>query len=256
MSFGLRALLSGVGLEVPSGAIVIAPSTVITAFVVGTAITVLSALWPAVRSSRVKPIAALRDVAIDVSGSSVARTGAGVAVLGLGVGAFIAGILNIGPALALIGFGTVATDHRRVRARPGHRPTAHARAGGARRGHLRHHRAPGPGERQAQPQAHVGHRLGPHDRRDPGRLHHHPGLLVQGRDLRHAVGVAEGRLRRRPPGRSATEASAPRSRPTCRPCARWRRCRRPGRPRSKWVAPRRRWRPSTSGPSAGWPTSA
>ena len=109
MSFGLRALLSGVGLEVPSGSIVIAPSTVITAFAVGIAITVVSALWPAVRSSRVKPIAALRDVAIDVSGSSVARTGAGVAVLALGVTAFTLGILNVGPALALIGFGTLAT---------------------------------------------------------------------------------------------------------------------------------------------------
>jgi putative ABC transport system permease protein len=109
MSFGLRALLGGVGLEVPSGSIVIAPSTVITALVVGTVITVISALWPAVRSSRVKPIAALRDVAIDVSGSSVARTAAGVAVLALGVGAFILGVLNIGPALALIGFGTLAT---------------------------------------------------------------------------------------------------------------------------------------------------
>ncbi|MFN2505018.1 MAG: ABC transporter permease [Acidimicrobiales bacterium] len=107
MSFGLRALLSAVGLEVPSGAIVIAPSTVITAFAVGTAITVASALWPAVRSSRVKPIAALRDVAIDVSGSSVARTVAGLAVLALGVASFAAGIF--GSALALIGFGTVAT---------------------------------------------------------------------------------------------------------------------------------------------------
>ena len=109
MSFGLRALLSAVGLEVPSGPIVIAPSTVITAFVVGTVITVASALWPAVRSSRVKPIAALRDVAIDVSGSSVARTGAGLAVLGLGVASFAAGIFGAGSALVLIGFGTVAT---------------------------------------------------------------------------------------------------------------------------------------------------
>jgi len=109
MSFGLRALLSAVGLEVPSGPIVITPSTVLTAFVVGTAITVASALWPAVRSSRVKPIAALRDVAIDVSGSSLARTGAGLAVLGLGVASFAAGILGAGSALVLIGFGTVAT---------------------------------------------------------------------------------------------------------------------------------------------------
>ena len=62
---------------------------------VGTAITVISALWPAVRSSRVKPIAALRDVAIDVSGSSVVRTGAGMAALALGVAAFTAGTLNM-----------------------------------------------------------------------------------------------------------------------------------------------------------------
>jgi putative ABC transport system permease protein len=88
---------------------VITPSTVVTAFVVGTVITVVSALWPAVRSSRVKPIAALRDVAIDVSGSSVARTGAGLAVLGLGVASFTAGILGAGSPLALIGFGTVVT---------------------------------------------------------------------------------------------------------------------------------------------------
>ncbi len=109
MSFGLRALLSAVGLEVPSGPIVIAPSTVITAFLVGTAITVVSALWPAVRSSRVKPIAALRDVAIDVSGSSLVRTGAGVAILGLGVASFAVGLFGGGSPLVLIGFGTVAT---------------------------------------------------------------------------------------------------------------------------------------------------
>jgi putative ABC transport system permease protein len=109
LSFGLRALLSAVGLEIPSGPIVIATSTVVAAFVVGTAITVASALLPAVRSSRVKPIAALRDVAIDVSASSVTRTVAGTAVLGLGVASFTAGILGKGSALALIGLGTVAT---------------------------------------------------------------------------------------------------------------------------------------------------
>ncbi|MEN3315738.1 MAG: putative transport system permease protein [Acidimicrobiaceae bacterium] len=109
MSFGLRALLSAVGLQIPSGSIVISSSTVVTAFVVGTVITVLSALAPAVRSSRVKPIAALRDVAIDVSGSSVARTAAGMVVLGLGVASFVAGTLGAGPAPALIGLGAVAT---------------------------------------------------------------------------------------------------------------------------------------------------
>ncbi|HEX7196556.1 MAG TPA: FtsX-like permease family protein, partial [Candidatus Limnocylindria bacterium] len=109
LSFALRALLSGVGLEVPGGPIVIASSTVILAFGVGTAITVSSALLPAVRSSGVKPIAALRDVAIDVSASSAKRTVIGMTVLGLGVASFTAGILGAGTALALIGFGAVAT---------------------------------------------------------------------------------------------------------------------------------------------------
>jgi putative ABC transport system permease protein len=109
LSYGLRALLAAVGLDVPGGPIVIAPATVILAFGVGTAITVSSALLPALRSSRVKPIAALRDVAIDVSSSSAKRTVIGTVVLILGVGAFTAGILGAGTALALIGFGSLAT---------------------------------------------------------------------------------------------------------------------------------------------------
>ncbi len=236
MSFGLRALLSAVGLEVPSGPIVIAPSTVITAFLVGTAITVVSALWPAVRSSRVKPIAALRDVAIDVSGSSVVRTGAGLAILGLGVASFAVGIFGGGSALALIGFGTVATIIGVFVLGPVLAiPLMHV-LGAPVAGHLRHHRAPGPGERQAQPQAHLGHRLGPHDRRGPGRLHHHPGLLDQGGDLGHAVASRCRPTTSSPPGRSATAVSARRSRPTCRPCPRWPRSRRCGRARSRWTA--------------------
>ena len=109
MSIALRALLSAVGLEVPGGSIVIEPSTVVTAFVVGTMITVASALLPAVRSSRVKPVAALRDVAVDASGSSLRRTGIGVAIVALGAAMFTAGTLGLGSALAFIGFGTVAT---------------------------------------------------------------------------------------------------------------------------------------------------
>jgi putative ABC transport system permease protein len=107
LSFGLRALLRGVGLDVPGGPIVVEASTVVTALSVGTVITVVSAVLPAVRSSRVKPIAALRDVAVDASGSSLVRTAAGLAVLGLGAASFTAGSLGVGSALALIGLGTM-----------------------------------------------------------------------------------------------------------------------------------------------------
>jgi putative ABC transport system permease protein len=108
LSFGLRALLGGVGLDVPSGPIVVEASTVVAAFVVGTVITVVSAALPAFRSSRVKPIAALRDVAVDASGSSLARTAAGVTIIGLGAASFGAGSAGVGSALALIGLGTMA----------------------------------------------------------------------------------------------------------------------------------------------------
>jgi putative ABC transport system permease protein len=107
LSFGLRALLEGVGLDVPTGPIVIEASTVVGAFAVGTFITVVSAVLPALRSSRVKPITALRDVAVDASASSVARTAAGVTVLGLGVVSFAAGSAGSGSPLALIGLGTM-----------------------------------------------------------------------------------------------------------------------------------------------------
>ena len=109
MSYGLRALLSVVGLEIPGGPIVITPSTVLTAFGVGSVITVVSAILPALRSSRVKPIAALRDVAIDASASSRTRAIGGALILTSGILSFTTGILGAGAALALIGSGTAAT---------------------------------------------------------------------------------------------------------------------------------------------------
>ena len=70
MSFGLRALLGAVGLEIPSGDVVITSGTVITAFVVGVSVTLLSSIGPALRASRIKPIAALRDTAIEDTNAS------------------------------------------------------------------------------------------------------------------------------------------------------------------------------------------
>jgi len=108
LSFGLRALLSSVGLEIPAGDLVISSGTVITAFVVGLTTSVLSALLPAIRASKVRPIAALRDVAVDRSGVSMSRVLTGLAVTGLGVVSFAAGITAEGEdALPLIGLGAV-----------------------------------------------------------------------------------------------------------------------------------------------------
>lgn len=108
LSFGLRALLSTVGLDIPDGALVISSATITTAFAVGVLTSVLSAMVPAWRAGRVRPIAALRDVAVDRSGVSVGRVVAGLTVTGAGVASFAAGTVADGDgALGLLGTGAV-----------------------------------------------------------------------------------------------------------------------------------------------------
>ena len=97
MSFGLRALLGAVGLEIPSGDVVITSGTVITAFVVGVSVTLLSSIGPALKASRIKPIAALRDTAIEDTNASLKRTLFGLAITGGGAVAFACRHRRFGP---------------------------------------------------------------------------------------------------------------------------------------------------------------
>lgn len=98
MSFGLRELLAKVGLDIPSGPTVITAATIVTSVVVGVVVTVASAVAPALRASRVAPIAALRDVAIDRSHLSLKRVVAGLTVTAGGVVTTAAGIAGDGEA--------------------------------------------------------------------------------------------------------------------------------------------------------------
>ncbi len=110
MSFGLKALIGAVGLEIPSGGTIVSTRTVVTAFVVGVVVTVVSAVGPAVRASRVKPIAALRDIAVGRSTASTARTVVGAAMTLGGAAAFAAGVVGDGGgAVAMLGAGSVVT---------------------------------------------------------------------------------------------------------------------------------------------------
>ena len=110
MSFGLRELLAQVGVDIPSGPTVITAATVITAVTVGVVVTLVSAVAPAVRASRVAPIAALRDVSIDRSHLSIARAVSGVAITAGGVLAAAAGIAADGEgALRMLALGAVVT---------------------------------------------------------------------------------------------------------------------------------------------------
>jgi putative ABC transport system permease protein len=88
---GLGALTAGMGLDMPSTDFVLATGTVVTALVVGVVVTLLAAVAPAVKASRVPPLAALRDVAIDRSAASRGRAVVGLVLTGGGVALTVAG---------------------------------------------------------------------------------------------------------------------------------------------------------------------
>ena len=108
LSIGLQGLLNAFGFELPSGGTVILPRTLITAMVIGTVVTMLSAVVPALRSGRVSPIAAFRDVAVDVSGSSRARMITGGLLTTLGAALVLRTLFGSG-GLSALAFGVLLT---------------------------------------------------------------------------------------------------------------------------------------------------
>ncbi|HZA85512.1 MAG TPA: ABC transporter permease, partial [Acidimicrobiales bacterium] len=92
------------------GSLVVRPSAVTTALAVGVIVTLMSALVPAWRASRVPPVAAMRDVEVDTAGRSRVRLGvglvatlAGIVLVVTGANARSATIVGIGVALAFVG---------------------------------------------------------------------------------------------------------------------------------------------------------
>ena len=61
---GLKTVVTATGTELPSGGLVFAPRTIILSLAVGTLIALLASLRPAIRATRVEPIAAVREGAV------------------------------------------------------------------------------------------------------------------------------------------------------------------------------------------------
>lgn len=104
---GLKAMLAAFGVDIPAGGTVFLPRTAVVAILVGVAVTVGSAVFPSLRASRVPPLAAIRDVALDTAGTSVRRAISGALVTGLGIVAFVVGLAGSG--LAWVGVGALLT---------------------------------------------------------------------------------------------------------------------------------------------------
>jgi putative ABC transport system permease protein len=105
LAVGLDALLSGLAL--PDAGLVVSTGTVVIAAAVGIVTTVFASVAPAVKASRVAPLAALRDVAVDRSAVSKARVVAGILTAGAGLALVIATSAGDG-AVNRVGLGALA----------------------------------------------------------------------------------------------------------------------------------------------------
>src|SRR5262249_52712396 len=106
----LKGMFDAFGLALPAGGIVFTGSTGVIVLAVGCVVPLIAALGPAVKASRVPPLAALRDVAVERADASVARVVTGAALTIVGIGVVLVSVLSGGDnVLARVGFGALLT---------------------------------------------------------------------------------------------------------------------------------------------------
>jgi putative ABC transport system permease protein len=81
---GIVAAFSAFGADLPADGLAVKGGTIVIAFVIGIGVTLVASLVPAIRSTRVRPLAALRESAIERTGASKARIVVGILILLLG----------------------------------------------------------------------------------------------------------------------------------------------------------------------------
>jgi putative ABC transport system permease protein len=106
---GLKALLAGFGMDVPSTGVVFTARTALLSLGAGVVITLVSAVSPARKAGKVPPVAAMREVSGSSTGyGSKERIMIGGALLAAGVGLLLWGLFGAaGSALALVGLGVL-----------------------------------------------------------------------------------------------------------------------------------------------------
>jgi putative ABC transport system permease protein len=113
LAVGLNALFKALNLDLPQTQTVFATRTIVVSLVVGTVVTLVAGLFPAIRATRVPPIAAVREGAtlprgrFSHSTPYIASVVIGLAVLALGYGT-LADDIATGDRFILLGLGVLA----------------------------------------------------------------------------------------------------------------------------------------------------
>jgi putative ABC transport system permease protein len=107
----LEVMLSTFGPgTLPAGGLELGERTVIVALSVGVVVTLVAAIAPAVRASRVPPLAAIRDVAVERVGAPRARVVVGTLLVAAGVAAVVASTVALDdPSLLFTAVGALLT---------------------------------------------------------------------------------------------------------------------------------------------------
>jgi putative ABC transport system permease protein len=109
-AFGINELFKGVGIDLPNTGTVVTGRTVVVSLLVGVVVTLLAAIAPALRATRITPMAALRESELADSrprgrATTVAALVFGVLGLAMMVGGLFGGIDDSGTAAGLLGGG-------------------------------------------------------------------------------------------------------------------------------------------------------
>ena len=108
LAVGLKALLGALGLDIPASSIVVPAAAIIWSYVLGMIVTVVAAIAPALRASRIPPIAAMRDATIDRSSTSPRRAVFGTLITLVGLALLLLGLFgNSGLLYVGVGMGVV-----------------------------------------------------------------------------------------------------------------------------------------------------
>ncbi len=108
LATGLKTMLAGADLALSSGGLVISTAAIVVAATVGIVTTLVASVAPAIKASRVAPLAALRDVEVDRSAASKLRAAVGVLVAGAGLAAVTTGASSGDGAVGRVGVGAIA----------------------------------------------------------------------------------------------------------------------------------------------------
>ncbi|CCI53334.1 ABC transporter permease [Nostocoides jenkinsii] len=106
LAIAIKALFGAIGLDLAGAELVLAPRTVVAAYVVGLVVTLLAAYLPARRAGKVPPVAAMRDDVTLTESSMHRRVLAGLALTALGAAALALGLLaDVPKPVAFVGAG-------------------------------------------------------------------------------------------------------------------------------------------------------